>query len=103
MAQLRQGEHLDEARVFIVEALAEAREVVFGELPVLPLRRLPVVGRHLAASALQGPLPMPGWFGREEASIAQCASQGWGWRRRRRRVRESDPGILSPTGEVYQG
>jgi hypothetical protein len=45
--QLREGEHLDEARVFIVEALPEGGEVMFGELPVLPLRRFPVIGRHL--------------------------------------------------------
>ena len=46
MAQLRQVEHLDEPRVFIVESLAQSREVVLGELPVLALRRFPVIGRH---------------------------------------------------------
>lgn len=50
MAQLGKREHLDEGRVFIVESLPEGRELVFGELPVLPLRRFPVIGRHLAAS-----------------------------------------------------
>lgn len=47
MPQLREGEHLDEARVFIVESLAEGGEIVLGELPVFPLRRFPVIGRHL--------------------------------------------------------
>ena len=47
MSQLREGEHLDQARVFIVESLAEGGEVMFGELPVFPLRRFPVIGRHI--------------------------------------------------------
>ncbi len=46
MAQLGQREHLDEPRVFLVEAMAQEGELVLGELPVLPLRRFPVVGRH---------------------------------------------------------
>jgi hypothetical protein len=46
MAQLRQGKHLDEPRVLIVESLAQRHEVVLCELPVLALRRFPVVGRH---------------------------------------------------------
>jgi hypothetical protein len=38
MAQLREGEHLNEAGVFIIESLTEGGEVMFGELPVFPLR-----------------------------------------------------------------
>jgi hypothetical protein len=38
MAEGRQGKHLDQGRVLIVESLADGGEVVLGELPVLALR-----------------------------------------------------------------
>ena len=59
VAQLGQREHLDEARVFLVEAMAQEGELVLGELPVLPLRRFPVVGRHRIEES-RG-LPRLGW------------------------------------------
>ena len=51
MAQLGQREHLDEARVLVLEILADIGELIFGELPVLSLGRLPIVGGHGDARA----------------------------------------------------
>lgn len=47
MPRLGQGEHADEVGIVIVELLAHRGQFVFGEQPMAPLRRLPVVGRHL--------------------------------------------------------
>lgn len=46
MAQLGEGENLDEAGVVVLEPLADVGELIFGELPVFSLGRLPVVGGH---------------------------------------------------------
>lgn len=48
MAELGKREHVDSSRVLLVEALADGGELILGELPKLPLRGLPVVGRHVA-------------------------------------------------------
>ena len=61
MAQLGQREHLDEPRVFLVEAMAQEGELVLGELPVLPLRRFPVVGRHRIEESRGLPVWAGGW------------------------------------------
>lgn len=45
--QLRQAETLDEVRIFILKLLAHRGQLFLGELPVFPLGRLPVIGRHL--------------------------------------------------------
>lgn len=46
MPPLRQAEALDKTRVFILESLSHRRQLLFGELPVFPLSRVPVVGSH---------------------------------------------------------
>lgn len=50
MAQWWEGEHLDQVWVFVVESLAHRGEFVLGELPMFPLCRFPVVGRHFCFS-----------------------------------------------------
>jgi len=54
MAQLGEGEHLDEAGVVVLEPLTDVGERILGELPVLSLRRLPVVGGHGSARPIAG-------------------------------------------------
>ena len=46
MPLLRQGIGLDQLRVLLGQVVAHGAELIFGELPVLVLARLPVVGRH---------------------------------------------------------
>jgi len=46
---LGQGKHANEIGIVVLELLAHRRQLVLGEEPVAPLRRLPVVGGHCIA------------------------------------------------------
>lgn len=58
MSQLGQREHLHEARVIVLEFLAHRGQLRLCELPVAPLRRVPVVGGHVDSLGSRARLSM---------------------------------------------
>ena len=47
MPELRQGKHVHQLGIFVLQFLAHVRELILSKLPVLPLGGFPVIGRHL--------------------------------------------------------